>query len=127
MPQTTYRLAINQQIHHRIKMLAIRRRANRLPLASISEIVGEALSSWLVDGQPKPTQLQPSEGNGIQTTFRLRDSQITQLYADAIVKRLEDEPMRRAGARLDRAESDGILQAWLDTNSEEMEPLRVPE
>ncbi len=126
MSATTYRLAINEQIHRRIKMLAIRRRANRLPFASISEIVGEALSVWLERNQPTHPRIPAGDDTGIQTTFRLRDAQMNQLYADAIVRRLEEQPMRRAGARLDRAESDGILQAWLDEYGESMEPLRVP-
>ena len=126
MPKTsTYRLAVSDEIHRQIKMLAIKRRANRLPLASISEIVGEALSQWLGDGQPECKQVASKGDEGVQTTFRLRDEITTKKYAEAIIKRLEKDPMRRAGARLDRSESDGLLQAWLDQNANEMEPLRV--
>jgi hypothetical protein len=95
-------------------------------LSSISEIVGEALSQWLEESRPI-VRVPAEDIKGIQTTFKLKDERTTQLYTEAIVQRLETDPMRRSGARLDREETDGILDAWLNENSEDLEPLRVPD
>jgi len=112
----TFRLSIQKDLHQSIKLLAIRRRMSKLPLSSISDIVGNAISSWLQAGEPEIETAPPPESDGIQTTFKLQSPEVTRLYNDAILKRLETNPKRRSGARLDRQETDSVLNWWLEHN-----------
>jgi len=125
MPYKSFRLSVAEDLHKRIKLLSIRRRANNLPMASISDIVGQAISDWLSEGQPPCNRPTVAKSKGIQTTFKLLDPEVTSLYTQAIIDRLERDPMRRSGARLDKRETDALLDWWLKKNLRELEPLRV--
>ena len=119
----TFRIAIHEDLHQRIKIEAINRRMqqdNRY--SSISSIVESAITSWVVVGQPQPQQAPLREGaKGIQTTFKLANPQVTDVYKNTILKRLNSNPTRRAGARLDRHETDNILYWWLGEIDNEAE------
>jgi hypothetical protein len=119
------RIGIREDIHQEIKLLAMRRRVNNLPVCSISSLVGLALTTWLSDGA-KELPREPKPRKSIQTTFTL-DKSAKDCYLNVIMQRLINDPMRRSGMRLDREETDAILKDWLFNNNQELQPLALQE
>ena len=112
MSNITMRVALRDDVHHRVKCKAIRNRSNRAALSSISTLVGAAIETWLDKGRPEVSNVE-GEGDGVQTTFQLSLRHADQ-YTETVLDRLHSNPSRRAGARLDRKEADAIVSWYLD-------------
>ena len=115
--KVTMRVAVHRDVHHRVKCLAVRNRANRTGLSSISQLVGKAFATWIEKDRPcllqDDRQICEEVGKGIQTTFHLSPEHADK-YTEAVMERLNQNPARRAGARIDRNEADTIITWYLD-------------
>jgi hypothetical protein len=110
-----FRMSVREDLHKEVKVLSIHRRATGSVNASIGSIISEAFSEWFRLGKPDlaPYKTQPNLGF-VQTTFGFRHSHDAKTYVQEIVQRTESNPKRRSGARLDREESDSILEWYLN-------------
>lgn len=117
---STFRMSVREDLHKEVKVLSIHRRATGMKNASIGGIIAESFSEWFRLGKPDlaPFKTQPDLGF-VQTTFGFSHPHDAKLYVEEIVVRTESNPKRRSGARLDREESDAILEWWLQKHYNE--------
>jgi len=116
----TFRMSVREDLHNEIKILSVHRRAMGERNASIGKIISEAFSEWFRLDCPDlaPYKTQPNLGF-VQTTFGFTHPHDVKLYVAEIVLRTKNDPKRRSGARLDREESDAILEWWLQKHYNE--------
>jgi len=116
----TFRMSVREDLHKELKVLSVHRRAMGTNNASIGKIISEAFSEWFRVGKPDLTPFKTKpELEFVQTTFGFSHPHDIKLYVSEIISRTESNPKRRSGARLDREESDAILEWWLHKHYKE--------